>query len=209
PRRPWCGARSGTPFGARAIRADRRIWPGEICRKQDLPLVPALEEGPSKGAAPRLVHQPGGRRFCVDLDLFGVEGEDGEDVAVLPGALGRGGADVALCSGVVREVKGAWRQTRAGLVAGAGGQLGDVAGNVHHGPVPEAEDRGRFGVDHRDHEALCPCAEAAPGELLGDVPALGTEDAVDLWPGQLLALLLVLPRPGEGGGWGTVVVGVP
>jgi len=74
-----------------------------------------------------LVHQPGGRRFSVDLDLLGVEGEGGEDVAVFPGALGRGGADVALRPGVVREVKGAWRQTRAGLVAGAGGQLGDVA----------------------------------------------------------------------------------
>src|SRR5438445_9515889 len=100
-----------------------------------LPLVPALEEGPSKGAAPRLVHQPGGRRLLVDLDLLGVEGEGGEDVSVLPGALGRGGADVALRPGVVRKLKGALRESRAGLVAGAGGQLGAVAGNVHHGHV--------------------------------------------------------------------------
>src|SRR5437016_4351149 len=163
---------------------DRRIWRGEMFRKQDLPLVPALEEGPSKGAAPRLEHQPGGRRFSVDLDLVGVEGEGGEDVAVLAGARWRGGADVALRPGVVREVKGAWRQTRAGLVAGASGQPGDVAGNVHHRPVPEAEDRGRFGVNHRDHEALRPCREAAPGELGGNVLAPGTEDAADLWHRQ-------------------------
>src|SRR5947208_1234229 len=98
----------------------------EMWRRWGLPLVPALEAGPSKGAAPRLVHQPGGRRFSVDLDLLGAVGEGGEDVAVLPGALGRGGADVALRPGVVREVKGAWREPLAGLVAGAGGQLGDV-----------------------------------------------------------------------------------
>src|SRR5947209_16838678 len=157
-----------------------------MCRKQDLPLVPTLEEGPSKGAAPRLVHQPGGRRFSVNLDLLGVEGEGGEDVAVLPGALGRGGADVTLRPGVVRELKGAWRQTRAGLVAGAGGQLGDVAGYVHHGPVPEAEDGGRFGVNHRDHEALRPCWEAAPREFGGNVVAAGAEDATDLRHFQLL-----------------------
>src|SRR5438105_8947656 len=173
---------------------DRRIWRGEMFQKQYLPLVPALEEGPSKGAAPRLVHQPGGRRFSVDLDLLGVEGEGGEDIAVLPGALGRGGADVALRPGVVREVKGAWRQTRAGLVPGAGGQLGDVTGNVHHGPVPEAEDGGRFGVNHRDHEALRRCRETAPGKLRGNVLAPGTEDAADLWHRQLLAFSQVGAR---------------
>src|SRR5438874_7520912 len=159
--------------------------------KQGLPLVPAREERASKGAAPRLVHQPGGRRFSVDLDLLGVEGEGGEDVAVLPSALGRGGADVALRPGVVREVKRAWRQTRARLVAGAGGQLGDVGGNVHHGPVPEAEDRGRFGVNHGDDEALRPRGKAAPGQLWGRVLAAGAEDAADLGHRQLLALLQV------------------
>src|SRR5438876_7359579 len=165
-----------------------------MCRRQCLPFVPALEEGPSKGAATHLVHQPGGRRLLVDLDLLGVEGEGGEDVAVLPGALWRGGADVALRPGVVRELKGALRQSRAGLVAGARRQLGDVAGNVHHGPVPKAEDRGRFGVNHGDDEALRPCRETAPGELRGNVLAAGTEDAADLWHGQLLALSQVGTR---------------
>src|SRR5439155_26092074 len=72
-----------------------------------LPLVPALEEGPSKGAAPHLVHHPGGRRLLGDLYLLVAEGKCREDVAVLPGALWRGGADVALRPGVVRELKGA------------------------------------------------------------------------------------------------------
>src|SRR5207253_4469326 len=40
-----------------------------------LPLVPALEEGASEGAAEYLVHQPGGGRFLVDLDPLGVDGE--------------------------------------------------------------------------------------------------------------------------------------
>src|SRR5437016_13946118 len=93
----------------------------EMWRRRGLPFVPALEEGPSKGAAPHLVHQPGGRRLLVDLDLLGAEGEGREDVAVLPGSLWRGGADIPLRPGIVRELKGAMRQSRAGLVAGAGG----------------------------------------------------------------------------------------
>src|SRR5438477_5069599 len=162
-----------------------------MCRRHGLSLIPALEEGASKGAAPHLEHQPGGRRLLVDLDLLGVEGEGGEDVAVLAGALWRGGADVALRPGVVRELKGALRQSRAGLVAGARGQLGDVAGNVHQGPVPKAEDRRRLGVNHGDDEALRPRGKAAPGQLWGNVLAAGAEHATYLWHRQLLALLQV------------------
>src|SRR5437879_12614569 len=103
----------------------------EMWRRRGLPFVPALEEGPSKGAAPHLVHQPGGRRFFVDLDLLGVEGEGGEDVAVFPGALGRGGADVDRRPAVVREEEGAGRQTPHGPVARAGGGHGDGPGSVH------------------------------------------------------------------------------
>src|SRR5947208_17101354 len=75
-----------------------------------LPLVPALEEGASEGAAEYLVHQPGGGRFLVDLDPLGVDGEGREDVAVPSGALRRRGADVARRPGVVRELKGARRE---------------------------------------------------------------------------------------------------
>src|SRR2546430_2381380 len=174
-----------------------------------LPLVPALEEGPSKGPAPILVPHPGGRRLVVDLELLGVEGEGREDVAVLPGALWRGGADVPLRPGVVRELKGAMRQSRAGLVAGAGGQLGDGAGNVHHGPMPKAEDRGRFGVNHGDHEALRPGGKAAPGQLWGHVLPAGAEHAADLRQRQLLALPQIAAGQREGGCWGKVLVGVP
>ena len=48
------------------------------------PLVPALEEGASKGAAEQVEHQQGGRRLSVNLDLLGGEGEDRKDVAVPP-----------------------------------------------------------------------------------------------------------------------------
>src|SRR5436305_3158461 len=75
-----------------------------------LPLVPALEEAASEGAAEYLVHQPGGGRFLVDLDPLGVDGEGREDVAVPSGALRRRGADVARRPGVVRELKGALRE---------------------------------------------------------------------------------------------------
>src|SRR5436305_14882428 len=75
-----------------------------------LPLVPALEEGAAEGAAEQVEHQEGGRRFLVDLDSLGVEGEDREDVAVPPVALGRPRADVARHPGVVFELKGALRE---------------------------------------------------------------------------------------------------
>src|SRR2546421_9191260 len=109
--------------------------------KWGLPFVPALEKGASKGPVEDHVHQPGGCRSPVNLDLLGLEGEDREDVAVLSSARRRRGANVAHRSGVVRELEGALRESRAELVAGAGRQLGDAARNVHHGPVPEAKDR--------------------------------------------------------------------
>src|SRR6476469_7147797 len=93
-----------------------------------LPLVPALEEGASKGSGEQVEHQQGGRRLRVNLDPFGGEGQDREDVAVPAVALRRPGADVALQSGVVRELEGARREPRARLVACATGQLGDVGG---------------------------------------------------------------------------------
>jgi hypothetical protein len=77
---------------------------------QGRPLVPALEEGASKGAAKQVEHEECWRRFLVDLDPVGVEGEDREDVAVPPMALGRLRADVARHPGVVFELKGAVRE---------------------------------------------------------------------------------------------------
>jgi hypothetical protein len=110
-----------------------------------LSFVPAFEEGASKGAAEEVEHQPGRRCSRVNLDPFGVEGENREDLAVPPVARWRPGAAVARHPGVVWELKSAGWERCAGLVASAGRQLGDVGGNVHHGPVPEAGDRGRFG----------------------------------------------------------------
>src|SRR5439155_18944048 len=63
--------RLGAPVPAPRSRTTGHATPG-------LPLVPALEEGPSKRAAPHLVHQPGGRRLLVDVDLLGAEGEGRE-----------------------------------------------------------------------------------------------------------------------------------
>ena len=54
------------------------------CSCRVLSFVPAFEEGASKGAAEEVEHQPGRRCFFVNLDRFGVEGEDREDVAVPP-----------------------------------------------------------------------------------------------------------------------------
>ena len=75
---------------------------------------------------------------------------------MLPGARRRPSTDVACRTGVVWELEGPRRQPRTGLVARASWQLGDVARNIHYGPVPEAADRGRFGVEHRDYEAFRP-----------------------------------------------------
>src|SRR6266851_712907 len=189
-----------------SFSVDGHLW---MWRRQGLPLVPALEEGASEGDVPQGVHEPGGRRCPVDLDPLGVEGEDCEDVAVPPGARRRPGADVARRTGVVRELEGARRQPLTGLVARASWQFGDVARNVHHRPVPEAADRGRFGVVHRDDEAFRPRREAAPGELRGLVLAACAEDAADLWHRQLLTLVQVAAGQRERGRRGKVFVGVP
>src|SRR5207249_5667697 len=132
--------------------------------------------------------------FLVDLDPLGLKGKDRKDVAVPAVAGRRSGADVTRRPGVVLELKGPRREPRTGLIAGTSGQLGHVAGNVHHGPVPETTDRGRLRVAHGDHEAPGPCREAAPGQLRGDVLTAGTEDSADLRHRQLLAL----PQVGAG-----------
>src|SRR5438552_18144503 len=79
-------------------------------RRRRLPLVPALEKGASKGAVEDHVHQPGGRRSPVNLDLLGLVGEVREDVAVLSGAGLRRGSNVATRSGVVWERRGLRRE---------------------------------------------------------------------------------------------------
>src|SRR5438105_13184262 len=87
-------------------------------------LVPALEEGASKGAVVDHVHHVGRCRSPINLDLLGLEGENREDVAVLSRARRWPRTNVAQRSRVVREMKGALREPLAGLVAGIGGQLG-------------------------------------------------------------------------------------
>src|SRR5439155_19768531 len=94
---PWMEGDSSATSGEAVVRPPRVFH-----ASAGLPLVPALEEGASEGAAEYLVHQPGGGRFLVDLDPLGVDGERREDVAVPSGALRRRGADVARRPGVVR-----------------------------------------------------------------------------------------------------------
>src|SRR5260221_7435722 len=103
---------------------------GEGAKGRGLPLVPALKEGASKRAVEQGKHQPRRRRFPVNLDRLGFEGEDREDVAVLPMARGRPGTDVTGRPGVILELKGALREPCAGLIDGAGRKHGFVAWNI-------------------------------------------------------------------------------
>ena len=54
--------------------------------REGLLLVPALEEGASKGAVEDHVHHVGGCRSPINLNVLGLEGENREDVSVLSSA---------------------------------------------------------------------------------------------------------------------------
>ena len=104
-----------------------------------------------------------GAGSVVDAEIVGVESVDGEVVVVGLVTGGWRGSVIPLASEVVGRVKGA----RGGRFSGAGPgpQAGDVGGDAHQEPVPEARGGGRIRVEAGDRVTPGALGRTGPGQL--------------------------------------------